>query len=486
MERLFHYFKKPALIYALNYNLLLRYFRINDPYRLIGLLVISGILFIPAIVDSPPFSIPELKSFLIGEKVSRGAIPFVHIIDATGPLTSWFYGLVDLLMGNSLSARHVVGFLAIVSQAIFMGLMFINRKVFSENTFVPSLVFVIFVAFSYDTLALTGELLGLGFLLLALNNLFKELEFRTKSDDTVLGLGFFISLASLASFDYAIYFLAAGVIVVLYSRRDLRVFLLLLTGFALPHLLLIATYFLTGHLEALVQYFYLPNLRFGGTALMSIRGLLYLGAIPAVYLAASLLMLNREARFSKYQSQVFQSMLLWTAFSALYLVYAGNLRPQNLITFAPCLSYFVSQLLLLIRRRRLAEWSLWFFLLGVIAMSTLARRDMIAEVDYSRLQLPPEDEKSIEGKRIVVLDDDISWYVNNELSTPFLDWKLAEPGFSDLDYYENVILISEGFRKDPPDLIIDPNQYMPAVFDRIPHLKEVYQEEKPGLYSRSE
>lgn len=465
---------------------MLRYFRINDPYRLIGLLVISGILFIPALVDSLPVSIPELRSILIGDKVSQGAVPFVDIVDATGPLTSWLYGLVDFLMGRSIPGRHIVAFLAIISQAIFMGRVFINRKVFSENTFVPSLIFVIFVAFSYDTLALTGELIGMGFLLLALNNLFKELEFRTKSDDTVLGLGFFISLASLASFDYAIYFLAAGVIVILYSRRDLRVFLLLLTGFSLPHLLLIAIYFLSGHLELLMQYYYVPNLRFGGSALMAAKGLLYLCFIPALYLAASLLMLNREARFSKYQSQVFQSMLLWTGFSAIYVLYAGNLRPQSLITFAPCLSYFVSQLLLLIRRRRFAEWGLWLFLLGIFAVSTMARYDKIAQIDYGGLQVSGKEDSGVKEKKVVVLADDVSWYVDNASATPFLDWSLSESRFSDLDYYENVIFINEGFRKDPPDIIIDPGQYMHAVFERIPHLKEMYREEKPGRFRRRE
>ena len=465
---------------------MLRYFRINDPYRLIGLLVISGILFIPEMVDSPPVSIPELRSILIGEKISRGAVPFVDIVDATGPLTSSLYGLVDVVMGASIPGRHIVAFLAIVSQAIFMGLVFINRKVFSENTFVPSLIFVIFFAFSYDTLALTGELIGMGFLLLALNNLFKELEFRTKSDDTVLGLGFFISLASLSSFDYGVYFLAAGAIVILYSRRDLRVFLLLLTGFFLPHLMLIAIYFLSGHLESLMQYYYRPNLRFGGSALMTVRGLLYLGFIPALYLAASLLMLNREARFSKYQSQVFQSMLLWTGFSVIYVLHAGNLRPQSLITFAPCLSYFVSQLLLLIRRRRFAEWGLWVFLLGILVVSTMARYDKIVQIDYGGLQVSTNESSSVKEKKIVVLADDVSWYVNNALATPFLDWGLSEPRFSNLDYYENVIFINEGFRKDPPDIIIDPEQYMRAVFERIPHLRELYREEQPGRFSRVE
>lgn len=464
---------------------MLRYFRINDPYRLIGLLVISGILFIPTIVASPALSIPELRSILIGEKVGQGAVPFADIVDATGPLTSWLYGLVDILMGRSIAGRHIVAFLAIISQAIFMGLVFINRKVFSENTYVPALIFVIFCAFSYDTLALTGELIGMGFLLVALNNLFKELEFRTKRDDTVLGLGFFISLASLSSFDYAIYFLAASVIVILYSRRDLRVFLLLLTGFCLPHLLLMAIYFLFGYLGSLMQYYYLPNLQFGAGALMDASGLLYLSFIPALYLAASLLMLNREARFSKYQSQIFQSMLLWTGFSVIYVLYAGNLRPQSLITFAPCLSYFVSQLLLLIRRRRFAEWGLWVFLVGVVLVGTLARYEKIIQIDYRGLQVSGNEDADVKDKKIVVLADDLSWYAGNALATPFLDWSLSEPRFSDLDYYENVIFISEGFRKDPPDVIIDPEQYMPAVFDRIPLLKEMYREEQPGRFSRS-
>ena len=465
---------------------MLRYFRINDPYRLIGLLVIAGILFIPAIVASPAISIPELRSLLIGEKVAQGAVPFVGIVDATGPLTSWIYGFVDLLMGRSIAGRHIVAFLAILSQAIYIGLVFINRKVFSENTFVPALIFVIFFAFSYDTIALTGELIGMGFLLLALNNLFKELEFRTKRDDTVLGLGFFISLASLSSFDYAIYFLAASVIVILYSRRDLRVFLLLLTGFSLPHLLLMAIYFLAGQMASLMQYYYSPNLSFGGSALIDARSLLYLSFIPALYLAASLLMLNREARFSKYQSQVFQSMVLWTAFSLVYVLYAGNLRPQTLITFAPCLSYFVSQLLLLIRRRRFAEWGLWIFLTGILVISTMARYNKIVQIDYGGLQISANENSGVKEKKIIVLTDDLSWYVDNTLATPFLDWRLSEPRFSDLDYYDNVIFINEGFRKDPPDIIIDPDQHMHEVFERIPHLKEIYREEKPGQFKRGD
>lgn len=478
--QLFPYFKKAALIYAANAHPLLRYFRINDPYRLLGLLVIAGILFIPPMVDSPPMSVPELLSILIGEKITDGAAPFTGIADTTGPLAAWFYGLMDLIFGRSLGARHIVAFLIILSQAVYIGSMFINRKVYSENTYVPSLVYIVFMAFSYDTLALTGELIGLGFLLLALNDLLSELEFRAKRDDRVLALGVFISLASLCSFEYWLYYPVAGIIVILYSRRDLRIFVLLTMGFALPHLLLISLYFVTDDLGPLMQYFYVPNLTFGATSLMAPRGLVYLSLIPALFLAAALVVINGEARFSKYQSQIFQSMLLWTAFSVIYIMHTSDRRPQSLIALFPPLSYFVSHLFLLIRRRRFAEWSLWTLLIGVFAVSTLSRYNRIEGIDYSRLQVA-QDDRGLAGKKVLVLGNDVSWYAGNSLATPFLDWSLAEPVFTKLDYYENVIAINEGF-SDRPDIIIDPDRRMDAVFDRIPRLREMYREEGTGRY----
>lgn len=474
------YFEKAALIYAEIAHPLLRYFRINDPYRLIGLLVIAGILFIPGIVASPPMSVPELVSILIGEKISAGAAPFTGIADTTGPFAAWFYGLMDLIFGRSLTARHVVAFLIILSQAVYIGSMFINRKVFSENTYVPSLVFIVFMAFSYDTLALTGELIGLGFLLLALNHLLSELEFRTKRDDRVLAMGVFVSLASLCSFEYWLFYPVAGIIVILYSRRDLRVFVLLTMGFALPHLLLISLYFVTDDMRPLMQYFYVPNLTFGATALMSVRGLIYLSLVPAFFLAVAILMMNSEARFSKYQSQIFQSMLLWTAFAVIYIMHTSDRRPQSLIALVPAFSYFVSHLFLLIRRRRLAEWSLWMLLIGVFVVSMLSRYDKIDMIDYSRLRVVEED-RDVSGKKVLVLTADVSWYAGNSLATPFLDWNLAEPVFTGLNYYENVIAINEGF-SDRPDVIIDPDRRMDAVFDRIPRLRDMYREAGPGRY----
>src|SRR5690606_32984784 len=110
----------------------------------------------------------------------------------------------------------------------------------------------------------------------------------------------------------------------------------------------------------------------------------------------------------------------------------------------------------------------------------LSRYNRIEGIDYSRLQVA-QDDRGLAGKKVLVLGNDVSWYAGNSLATPFLDWSLAEPVFTTLDYYENVIAINKAF-SDRPDIIIDPDRRMDALFDRIPRLREMYREEGTGRY----
>ena len=163
------------------------------------------LLSLPLFIDTPDVTVIELKSFVVGERVNDGHALYHGTIDSTPPLTSWFYGLFDMVFGRSLTARHIFAFILLFFQSAFLGIILIDKKVFSENTYIPSLLFSLLVYISFDSLALTGELLAFGVLLLALNSLIKEIEFRTPRDETSFNVGIFISLASMFSFSYAIY-----------------------------------------------------------------------------------------------------------------------------------------------------------------------------------------------------------------------------------------------------------------------------------------
>ena len=452
---------------------MLQYFRINDPYRLLGVLVIMLLIGLPLLIDSPGMTYPELKNLVVGEKVHHGSALYTELVDSGGPLAGWFNGLLDMVFGRSLLARHILAFIVIFFQASYLGIVFASKKAFSENTYIPSLLFAIFSFFSFDTLSLTPELLGAGFLLLALNNLFTEIEFRAQRNETIFNLGLYIGLASLFSFSYSVYLIGALIVLIIFTRHTSRKYVLLVVGFFIPHFFLITVYYLKEGLSELWQYYYLPNLGFHATNYVSSGSLWFLSAVPLFFLVISLIMLNREARFTKYQSQLVQCMFLWMIFSILQVFYSKDWRPQSFITLIPSLSFFIAQFLLLIRRRKFAEMSTWVMLVGVVSISYLARYDNIGSVNYARLFVP--DPPALpQAARVLVLDDDWSVYKQHPLGSAFFNWSLSKDIFAHAEYYDNVIQVYEGIKSDPPSVIRDKNDLFGPFLERIPEFKKMY------------
>jgi hypothetical protein len=458
---------------------LLHYFRINDPYRLLGLLVVLTLLYLPLWIDAPRLILPELKSFLVGEKVTEGFVLYKELIDSTPPLASWFYGLCDLVFGRSLAGRHIMGFLLLFTQSAFLAIVFINKKVFAESTYLPALLFSILAYISFDMMALTAELPALGFTLLALNNLFKEIEFKTQRDETILNLGFFISVASLFNFSYALYLPGTILILIIFTRTTPRKHLLLLFGFLLPHLVLATVYFMNDSLVALWVNFYLPNLTPAASVLVEASGLLWLCAVPLFFLMVALFVINRNAHLSRYQLQIFQAIFFWFLIGLGQLMISKDLRPQHLLPMIPPVSFFLTHYLLLGRKRKLSEFTLWVILLSVVSVAYLVRYDKLEVIRYDNLfvQTPPS---SVSGSRLLILGDDLSPYRQNQLAPPFLDWSLSRQIFESPEYYENVLLVNRLFDRDLPEVIIDPKNLMASFSDRLPSLKLKYEKTDEG------
>jgi len=453
---------------------LIRYFRINDPYRLVGLFILLLIIYIPLFIYESQITLPELKNLLIGEKQNEGYDMYLEVVDNSAPLAAWTHEMLDTLFGRSVFVRHILAFLIIFLQSAYLGVLFINKKVFSENTYIPSFLFSLLFFFSYDTLSLSNELLGSGFLLLALHNLFQEIEFRNQGDESIFNVGLCISLASLFSFSFIVYLLGAIVILLLFTRSTPRRFLLLIFGFLLPHLLTISIAYVNDSTAELWEYFYLSNLSFERTVFVSTRTLFMLSAIPAFYFVVSMVILNREARFSKYQSQILQTVLLWLAFSMLFVLYTKDVRPQSLIVFIPGLSFLFTHFFLLIRRKKFVEINSWLLFVGIVSLAYLARFEKIESIDYSNLWVK-NNVSEIRGKRILVLENSLDLYDDNFLATPFLNWKLSQNIFSHPDYYENVTKVYHAFKTDPPDVVIDKENLLENFFDRMPEIRSAYQ-----------
>ena len=436
----------------------------------------SIIVFVPLFIDFPELTFVELKTLIVGEKVRAGYLPAAGLVDTTAPLTAWFYSLTDIVFGKNLFVRHLLGLIVVFVEAILIGTIFINRKVFGENTYIPSLLFIILASFSFDSITLSGDLMASFFLLLGLSHLFRELEFHTQRDENVFMLGIQLSLATLFAISYTAFFPGVCLILIIYSRRNLQSILLLLTGFLLPHALLICFYFIKGRVAQLVSYYYYGGIFENSISYISTQSMVCLFLVPVFFLLLAFVVLSRESRFTKYQSQLVQVMFLWILISIAQVMLANELRPQSLLPIIPCLAFFITHYFLVFRRKRFAEINFWVFAVGIISTSYLARYNFIENyISYSPLLVPS---KSIyQGEKILLLKDDVSVLRNNKLATGFLDWKLSSDIFLHPEYYENVILVNGAFEKDSPQIIVDPDNLLSPYLERIPRLKNSYKKE---------
>lgn len=457
---------------------LLRFFKINDPYRLIAVLVLTGILSIPLFVSPEAVTIQQLKNFVLGEAIMDGKTMYAEVFDQTPIFFAWILGCLDFVFGRSAVAFKIVALLIIFFQAAYFSIVLIRNKVYSENNYLPALIFVVISFFSFDLIWVTPELLGAGFLLLAIDNLFKEVEFKTQRDETILNLGLWIGLASLIIFSYSIFLPGAVLILIAFTRLTLRRGSMLVFGFLLPHALVLLSFYFWGNLPYLISNFYKPNIPFHSESVVGLFSILKLASIVIAYLLFSWVMVNREARFTKYQSQILQVMFLWFVVACVEIIFTRERTPHSFITFLPPLTYFISHYLLLIRRRALGELTLWLFILLIPALSFLARKDYFQSIDYSKLKVSNSQYSTrFSKKKLLVLTDDLSVYQSNRMGSYFLDWKRSKEIFDNPDYFENVVLVYDSFEKDLPDVIIDPEDRMKKFFERLPKYKNKFKKE---------
>jgi hypothetical protein len=76
-------------------------------------------------------------------------------------------------------------------------------------------------------------------------------------------------------------------------------------------------------------------------------------------------------------------------------------------------------------------------------------------------------------------------YRDNTPATPYLNWRLARRHFENLNSYPTVVELYGNFTQDPPDVIVDKQQVVPRLFERLPALASQYERgSDPNVYYR--
>jgi hypothetical protein len=430
---------------------------------------------------------PELHWMVVGERLNGGALMYVDLWDETGPLAAYVYGWVDFLFGRSVISYRVLGIVLIFFQAAYFNVSLLRNKILTENNYVPALVYAILAMMTFNGSTLSPALMGMTFIIPAIDNLFFHLQSRIKFDAPLGNIGILTGLATLFYLPYLYFMVIWFVALLLYSATISRRYLLMFYGFFFVLFILWIYYVWKGEANKLFIDYFFSLFRDASIRYLPFTGILIILAFPVVVFIVNLLVVYNQPGYTNYQSRVHSFFLLTIiTMMPVWLLYSDH-SANNLIFFIPGMSFFIAQGFVLFRKRWKREAFFAAFFIWVLAFNYATFYDFfgmqgrtgLTEVMIKKVHCPVP----IEGKSILVVGNDINYYARSRQATPYLEWRLARMQLEQLQYYDNVVDIYKNFRDDMPEVIIDLENVMKNVFEKIPPLQQKYLlADKKGIY----
>ena len=434
----------------------------------------------PAFLGFVPLLQPELGWMLLGENLAAGDSLYEGVWDNIGPLSAAVYWLMDFLFGRSQLAYYLLSSVLIVVQGFIFNYMLLRFKAYNENTYVPSLVYMILANAFYDFFTVTPVLLCLTFLIPALRNLFRII-IGTGSDESILFLGFNTGIAALFYLPSITILIAFLFSLIIFTGTKPRQYLLLILGLLLPLVAVTLYYVWKDQLDSFYWQYYVSSLELlSENNYLNFFSLLLVGILPAVFLVIGIYRYNNAYAFNNYQVRLQQAMFyfLLTGVAAIFL--SPEKSAYHFMLVIPTLAFYISHYFLLIRNRLKAElYFLGFFILipglnYALLAGSIPYIEEYTNFENMEIRERPEEELT-EGKRILSLGNDFSLYKNAKLATPYLDWRLASEELTQLHYYENLLSTFKNLSADPPQVIVDDTGIVPGIFHRMPIIESRYQ-----------
>lgn len=469
---------------------MLSFFRINDPYRLILVLIIIVLARLPFLVSPEFLTVSELKWMVIGEKLGEGGVLYVDIWVEIGPLSALVYWLIDLLFGRSQLTYQLLGMLIFFIQCAYFNVFLLRHKVYNENSYVPALIYATLGLLTFNEITLSPQLMGLTFVLPVYSGLFSHMESRRRVDENPLNIGIYTGIASLFYLPYIFFIFIWFFVLLIYSSTIGRRYLLMFYGAFFTFFVAWLLYVWKGHISEFHINFVNSFFRRAIHYYWSVRSILFLIAIPFLFFLSSVWSVIRHPGYTNYQVRV-QSIFFLSLLAAvpIWLIYSER-GGFSFIIFVPAFAFFVSHGFLIYRKNWKRELSFLLFfscsiLLNIVVSFQWFSSNKHIGMDQVLAKEHPLD-GTVRGKRIVVIGEDPSLYLHAKLATPYFSWRIARLQLTRLDYYDNVVEIYRNFQSDMPEVIVDQQEVMPAVFEKIPALAQAYEQGNlPGVYLKT-
>lgn len=453
---------------------MLRFFRINDPYRLVYIAVILIAIRIAQSVmlgDTTPFF--ELKWLLLGEWLNQGFKMYSQTYDFTAPFAIWVYQFIDFVFGRNAITHHIISALIIMIQAIIFNQMILENKVFDEKTYLPAFLYVVVITSVPDFMVLSPQLMSLTFILLSLSNLLRKIDNQT-ADEIFLKSGLNVGIASGFFLPSAVFLFVFATAFILFSSADLRRILLYLFSFLFAHILLIIYFFQRGSLQKFFQSFYGRGLYHVSESPFEQMDLLLIISGFALVLIVTLTKTISSAKLNNFQQKTLQVFILILIGGVLINVFSPEKVGLEFVFLVPVIGYFLTSWVLLLKKR-IMQLVMPFILIGGLVTHGFFTTNYLADkITVSTPKPFPSETMSI---------GDLSIYQKNTINTPAFDAQLTQHSMGDLSD-ENIIRMYELFEEKQPIYIKDKLGVIQGLFSKLPVLSSKYKQTSKGEYLR--
>ena len=466
-----------------------RFFRINDPYRLLGLLIILVLIRLPILIYGAPLLLAELKWMIVAEKMVRNSVLYLDIWDNLAPLSACVYAVFDYLFGRSTTAYHIFSIILIFLQSALFNSIMLKNRAYHENTYVPAVIYMILMNLFFDFFTTPPVLLSLTFVLLAMRQLFSHLEERL-SDEGILTIGFLIGVAGLFFYTNSFFIVPVFLIFALFTGSSVQKYLLLVYGFGLPFLLTwIFFYWKEGLNEYYINFIY-SIFTLSIKSFTNFYSILLIIAVPMLFYFLSLQKVLSTGRFNNHQAKIQQSIFFFFIAAFISWFFIRERQPFQLMIFAIPVAFFLTHYFLLLRNKFFVEvvFIVFFATIIVVNYGTFYY-DKIPRylIDYQDLLVKSTDyDELVDGKKILVLGDNLHLYKNATLAGPYLNWQTSSRHLTRPEYYDNLTTIYQNFVQDLPEVIIDEKAVITTLFDRMPGVAHMYEKKNSNIYVLTE
>ena len=463
---------------------MLQFFKVNDPFRLLGILLFVVLLRLPYVWLDMPLLQPELIWMLIGERMHGGFSMYNQIMDDTGPLSAMVYWGIYAVFGKSVWAFHTFAGFIILFQVIYLNLLFLRFKSFQENSYLPSIVMLALFHLSYDFLILSPSLMGNTFILLAFGQFFSQTTINRNSTESVLRVGLFGGLALCFHFPLVVFFpfmVICGVFICGFNFQQIS---LSLTAYFIPVTLYALFSFWTDSLEDFFREFVLASRELSPVSHVSYDELFKLFSLPIFLSLIGLVLTFGLRKMYVNQQKQSQLMILYFICSCCVVFLANRTISYQFLGFVPVFTYYLVHLFWVSKNkyRQTMIFYSYLFLFPLLGYGWLFLKKSKPD-EFSTYAIIATDHPLLQkGASVLVLGNDLSYYHQTIPATPFINFGLAKQYLEDLGDYRKRTRVFRHFTEESPQFIVDEEGVFAEILPYFPRIAQRYERISDEVY----